>query len=91
MDLLDQIILNEANSVTPDDYKKITGVSLDEHMDKMKEFVAEVKARTTKAELEKPSKACGKLVNMPPVDMWQAMPMAAATPRNNTKDSDKEK
>lgn len=48
MDLLDKMTLLEANSVTAEDYERITGVTLDEHMKRMKEFVAEVKARTVR-------------------------------------------
>ncbi len=76
MDLLDKIIMQEANSVTPDDYERLTGTSLEESMARMKEHMAEVKARVAKEK---------KVVMMPTANKWQVMPMAAATPRNCTK------
>ena len=76
MDLLDKIIMQEANSVTPDDYERLTGTSLEESMARMKEHMAEVKARVA---MEK------KVVMMPTANTWQVMPMAAATPRSCTK------
>lgn len=76
MDSLDKIIMQEANTVTPDDYKRLTGTSLEESVARMKEHMAEVKARVASEK---------KLGKMPTANTWQVMPMAAATPRSCAK------
>ena len=73
MDSLDKIIIEEANKVTPDDYKKLTGTSLEESMARMKENMAEVKARVAKTEKAKETKQ-----HIVPLNMQYAMPMAAS-------------
>jgi len=80
MDSLDKIIIQEANTVTPDDYKKLTGTSLDESMARMKEHMAEVKARVAN---EKAAKQQARTIIA--MDMSYAMPMAAAMPRKKRK------
>ena len=80
MDSLDKIIMQEANSVTPDDYKKLTGTSLEESMARMKEHMAEVKARVAK---EKVTRQQARTII--PMDRGYAMPMAAALPRKKRK------
>lgn len=89
MDSLDNIIIKEANTVTSDEYKRLTGTSLEESMARMKEHMAEVKAQVAKerkAELQKPDV---NVMMMPQAKAWQAMPMAAATPRNKVKKAKK--
>lgn len=81
MDSLDKIIMQEANSVTPDDYKKLTGTSLEDSMARMKAHMAEVKARVAK---EKAAKQQTRTII--PMDMSYAMPMAAALPRKKRKE-----
>ena len=72
MDSLDKIIIEEANQVTPDDYKKLTGTSLEESMARIKAHMAETKARVAKAEQAK------RKQSVIPMDMRYAMPMAAS-------------
>lgn len=73
MDSLDKIIIQEANRVTPDDYKRLTGTSLEESMARMKKHMAAVKARTARAESDKMKKP-----NIVKMDMRYAVPMAAS-------------
>ena len=73
MDSLDKIIIEEANQVTPDDYKKLTGTSLEDSMARMKAHMAEVKARVAKEEKAKATKQ-----HILPMNMQYAMPMAAS-------------
>lgn len=73
MDSLDKIIIEEANTVTPDDYKKLTGTSLEDSMARMKAHMAEVKARVAKTEKTKAIKQ-----HIIPMNMQYAMPMAAS-------------
>lgn len=73
MDSLDKIIIEEANTVTPDDYKKLTGTSLEDSMARMKAHMAEVKARVAKTEKAKATKQ-----HIVPMNMQYAMPMAAS-------------
>jgi hypothetical protein len=83
MDRLDKIIMQEANQVTPDDYKSITGTSLEESMARMKEHMAEVKARSAKAK-----KANSNVIkmNFAPADMRYAMPVAASAEKAEVAD-----
>lgn len=82
MDLLDKMTLLEANSVTAEEYERITGVSLDEHMDRMKKFVAEVKARTAKTPVE--NVVVGEQAYMIPMIERMSMPMAAGSKKKDT-------
>ena len=85
MDSLDKIIMQEANTVTSDEYKRLTGTSLEESMERMKAHMAEVKARVARDSKAEPKKPNENVMMMPQANMWQAMPMAAATPRNKVK------
>ena len=80
MDSLDKIIMQEANTVTSDEYKRLTGTSLEESMARMKEHMAEMKAKVAK---EKAAKQQTRTII--PMDMGYAMPMAAALPRKKRK------
>ena len=73
MDSLDKIIIEEANTVTPDDYKKLTGTSLEDSMARMKAHMDEVKARVAKTEKAKKTKQ-----HIVQLNMQYAMPMAAS-------------
>ncbi len=83
MDSLDKIIIEEANQVTPDDYKKLTGTSLEDSMARMKAHMDEVKARVLKDENAEPMRCGENVIMQPQTKVWQAMPMAAAIPRKN--------
>ena len=52
MDLLDKYLLLEANTVSNDEYKRLTGSSLEEFRIRMKQHMAETKKRV-EAEKEK--------------------------------------
>ncbi|MCQ2329147.1 MAG: hypothetical protein MJZ93_01140 [Paludibacteraceae bacterium] len=52
MNLLDKYLLLEANMVSNDEYKRLTGSSLEEFRVRMKQHLAETKKRV-KAEKEK--------------------------------------
>lgn len=80
MDSLDKIIIEEANTVTPDDYKKLTGTSLKDSMARMKAHMAEVKARVAKTEKAKATKQ-----HIIPMNMQYAMPMAASAQEGTDK------
>lgn len=73
MDYLDKIIMQEANTLSPDDYKRLTGTSLEESMARMKAHMAEVKARVAKTEKAKATKQ-----HIIPMYKRMAMPMAAS-------------
>ena len=55
MNLLDKYILLEANTVSNDEYKRLTGSSLEEFRVRMKKHLAETKKRI---EAEKEKKFC---------------------------------
>ena len=57
MNLLDKHIVLEANSVTADDYKKMTGSSIEELRARIKKHVEEVKSK-----MEEVSDAYGLLL-----------------------------
>ncbi len=78
MDSLDKIIIEEAYQVTPDDYKRLTGTSLEESMARMKAHMAEVKAKVA---AEK-AKAKPQVVLM---NMQYAMPVAASAQEGTVK------
>ena len=88
MDTLDKIIMQEANSVTPDDYERLTGTSLEDSMARMKEHMAQMKAKMAKAKKAEAEKA-GKVIspNIGVTDMRYAMPLAASAQREDSKDS----
>ncbi len=80
MDSLDKIIMEEADTVTPDDYKKLTGTSLEESMARMKEYMAAVKAKVAKSENVKATTQ-----HIIPMNMQYAMPMAASAQEDTDK------
>ena len=88
MDTLDKIIMQEANTVTPDDYKRLTGTSLEDSMARMKEHMAQVKAKIA-AEKKAQAKKAGNVIsmNMCATDMRYAMPLAASAQKDEPKDS----
>ena len=84
MDILDKIIMQEANSVTPDDYEKLTGTSLKDSMVRMKQHMAETKAKVAKAK-----KAEGNVLKMDfaRMEMRYSMPIAASAESEEVKES----
>lgn len=87
MDYLDKNLMQEANSITPDDYKRITGTSLEESMARMKEHMADVKAKVAATKKAKAKKAGSRRMNITPMDMRYARPMAASAQKEEDGDS----
>ena len=82
MDLLDKLVLLEANSVNNEEYERMTGVTLDEHMRRMKLFVTEVKAKTVKALYKEV--ADGEQAFVTPMIERMSIPMAAGAKKKST-------
>lgn len=82
MDLLDKLVLLEANSVNNEEYEKMTGVTLDEHMKRMRLFVTEVKAKTVKALHEEV--ADGEQAFVTPMIERMSIPMVAGAKKKST-------
>ena len=72
--------------MTPDDYKRLTGTSLEDSMARMKEHMAQVKAKIA---AEKKAKKSSNVIsmNMCATDMRYAMPLAASAQKDEPKDS----
>ena len=84
MDLLDKIIMDEANSVSTEDFERMTGNKLEDYMSRMKDFVAEVKAKTVAAQEQGEAKVI-KMAFGCQEEADETLPLAASAKKGKKK------
>ncbi|MCR5065207.1 MAG: hypothetical protein K6A67_05495 [Bacteroidales bacterium] len=84
MDLLDKIIMDEANSVTAEDFERMTGEKLEAYKSRMKDFVDEVKAKVTAGQEQDGVRVIRMAFGQQKKDD-EALPMAASAKKGKKK------